>query len=111
MSVEPIWILIARSHLALVDALAVDQRPRLVAEVDQRDVRRGRHLDDRVHTRGEIVIHPEVAARILADLDDVLRNRVSPYELIPLVQRERERDFGLALTVHRLPYLRCSRPT
>ena len=53
--------LVARADLALVDALPVHHRARLVAEIDQRDVVRAGDLDDRVHARREIVVDAQVA--------------------------------------------------
>jgi hypothetical protein len=93
--------LISRPDLALVDALAIDERSGLVAEIDQRDVAGGADLDDRVHTRCELVVHAQVTSRILSDLDDVLGDRVPADELIPLIQRERQRNFCLTLALHR----------
>ena len=89
--------LIARANLALVDALAVHQRARLVAEIDQRDVVGAGDLDDRVHARRELVVDAQVAARVLADLDDVLRDRLAAHELVALIERERERDLRLTM--------------
>ena len=73
--------LIARLDLALVDARAVHHRARLVAEIDERDVLGRRDLDDRVHARRELVVDAQVALRVLADLDDVLRHRLATDEL------------------------------
>jgi hypothetical protein len=93
--------LIAGPHLALVDASSVDQRAGFIAQVDQRDVGERRYLDHGMHTRRELVVHAQMAARVFADLHDVLRNRVAANELIPLIQREGKRDFRLSLTFHR----------
>lgn len=103
--------LVSRTDLALVHALPVHHRPGLVAQVDERDVVRASDLDDRVHTRREIVIDAQVAARVLTDLHDVLGDRVPTNELIALVERERQRNLRLAF--HRSTFLqrcrRCSR--
>jgi hypothetical protein len=98
--------LVARPDLALVDALSVDERAWLVAEIDQRDVRRRCDLDDRVHARRELVVDAQVTPRVLSDLDDVLRNRVPANELIALVERKREGDLRLALAIHREAFCR-----
>ena len=93
--------LVARADLALVDALAVDHRAGLVAQVDQRDVAGARDLDDRMHARRELVVDTQMAARILADLDDVLRDRLATNEHVALVQRKCEGDLRLTRSIHR----------
>ena len=45
-------------------------------------------LDDRVHARRELVVDAEMALRVLADLDDVLRHRLATDELIALVEAQ-----------------------
>ena len=88
--------LIARANLALVDALPVHHRTRLIAEIDQGDVVGAGDLDDRVHTRGEVVVDAKVRSRVLADLHDVLRDAVTAHELIALVESERQSNLGFA---------------
>ena len=75
--------LVAGVNLALVDARAVHHRARLVAEIDQRDVVRAGDLDDRVHARRELVVDAQMALRVLADLDDVLRDGLAANERSP----------------------------
>ena len=84
--------LVAGVNLALVDARPVDDRARLVAEIDQRDVVGRSDLDDRVHARRELVVDPQVTLRVFADLDDVLRHGLTTNELIAFVETERERQ-------------------
>ena len=81
--------LVTNVQLALVDAGAVHHRAGLVTQIDQRDVLGAGNFDDRVHARGQLVIDTQVALRILADFDDVLGNRLTPGELVGLVERER----------------------
>jgi hypothetical protein len=54
-----------------------------------------------MHARCELVVDAQMAARIFADLDDVLSDRVAANQLIALVQRKRKRDLRLALAIHR----------
>jgi hypothetical protein len=88
--------LISRTDLALVHTLPVHHRSRLVAEIDERDVAGTGDLDDRVHARREVVIDAQMTARVLSDLHDVLSDRVPTYELIALVERERQRNLRFA---------------
>jgi hypothetical protein len=103
--------LIADADLALVDARAVHQRARLVAEIDQGDVVGPcPDLDDGVHARCKLVLHAQMALRVFADLDDVLRHRLTAHERLVLVQPKREGD--LLLPFHDLAFPTWSlRPT
>src|SRR5262249_29906282 len=97
----PYLNLIAGSNLDLVHTGTIDDGAGFVAEIDERDVIGRCNLDDRVHARGELVVHPEVALRVLADFDDVLRDRLTARELIAFVEPEREGN--LRFTLHRFP--------
>ncbi len=81
--------LIARLQLGLVDLLPVDQRALGRAEIDDVDLARTGDLDHRVHAADRLVVDAQVARRQLADLDDVLGQRLGPDELIPLRIRSR----------------------
>jgi hypothetical protein len=81
--------LVAWAELALVDARTVHHGARLVAQIDERDV--VLHLDDRVHARRKLVVDPQMTLWIFADLDDVLRDRLTTNELVTLIKRESER--------------------
>jgi hypothetical protein len=96
--------LIAHVQLALVDARAVHHRARLVAEIDERDVVGPGDLDDRVHAGGELVVHLQVALRVFADFDDVLRHGLATRELTTLIERERQNSL-----CHCLVFLGCGR--
>ncbi len=95
--------LIADVQLALVDARAVHERPRLVPEIDQGDVIRVR----RPRSRRACVRHARRRSwwlvRILADLDDVLSHRLVPLEHPTLINRERQNCLG-----HYSIFLKCS---
>src|SRR5205814_7648614 len=77
--------LVTRFQTRLVHALAVDDRPRRRTQVDDVDLARPGDLDHRVHARDRGVLDAQVARIELADLDDVLRERLGPNELIALV--------------------------
>src|SRR5699024_8816216 len=82
--------LVADVQLALVDPSAIDHRAGLVAQIDERDVFGASDLDHGMHARCELVVHPEMALGILADLDDVLRHGLPSLQRITLVERECE---------------------
>ena len=69
--------LVADAQSTLVDPLAVHERSRLVAEVDQDDVIDTARLHDRVHTRGKLVVDANVRLGVFANLDDVLGDRLA----------------------------------
>ncbi len=57
--------------------------------------------------RREVVVDAEMAPRVLADLDDVLSDRVSAHELIALVERERQRNPSPCLPSSVSTFLPC----
>src|SRR5262249_40588777 len=89
--------LVTRLEPRLVHALAVDDRARRRPEIDDVDLVRARPLDYRVHARDGSVVDAQVARIELAYLDDVLRETLGPYELIALVDVERNRDWHHSL--------------
>jgi len=85
--------LVTDGQLALADGGTVDLRRGLIAEIDQRDVLRIAHLNDRMHPRSKFVLDLKMALRILANLDDVLADRLSTGQRISLIESERENCF------------------
>jgi hypothetical protein len=77
-------------HRVLLDPLVVEHGAGGAAEVDHPHVGPG-HLDHRVHARDGVVLQAEMAALELADLDDVLSDRLRLEELVVLVDLEVER--------------------
>jgi hypothetical protein len=72
--VPPTWIWSPALILHLFTRAPFTIVPGLVAQIDERDVLGLRDLDHGVHARGELVVDAQMALRILADLDDVLRD-------------------------------------
>ena len=93
--------LVARLQLGLVDLLAIHNCAGCRAEVDNIDLPWAGNLHDRMHPRHALVVDPQMARLQLANLDDVLFERLAPNNLVAVKNVERNRNRHTSLQHNR----------